>query len=247
MAFHFVAILNDYVQGGRVGWHYASEGKLNKEIISEFMRAVETCGHTQLGIHKLSTDSLEWASVVKKDSFFGDVWITEDMNVFITQLSASKELSVHDVVKFILSVVPVTHLKLQKLLYYAYSEYLLRTGQKLFKEPIVAFKYGPVVEEVFHKHRHYGSSTIDYQEDEHFNASTDVTLPASVVRVVASQPGIIAAECILEVMARYRDVDAREMVDKTHQVGGPWDRVYIPGMNCEITDDIIKSYYHLAV
>lgn len=91
MAFHFVAILNDYAHGGRVGWHYASEGKLNKEIISEFMRAVESCDHTQLGIHKLSTDSLEWASVVKKDSYFGDVCITQDINIFITQLSANKE------------------------------------------------------------------------------------------------------------------------------------------------------------
>ncbi|MFB5763224.1 hypothetical protein [Paenibacillus medicaginis] len=101
MAFHFVAILSDYVEGQRIGWHYASEDKLDKEVIGAFMKKVEACGHTALGIHKLSTDSVKWSSVVEKDSFFEDIFVTEDMEVIISQISASKELSVHDVVKCI--------------------------------------------------------------------------------------------------------------------------------------------------
>lgn len=247
MAFHFVAILSDYVVGQRIGWHYASEDKLDKGIISDFMRRVEACGQTTLGIHKLSTESLEWSSVIEKDSFFEDVFVTEDMDVIIRQISASKELSVYDVVKFILSIKSVTHLKLQKLLYYAYAEYLLKTGRKLFYEPIVAFKYGPVVEEVFHTQRHNGSSVIDYKEDEKFILSTDVTLPASVVRVISSDNGVIATECIVDVLLRYGDVDARDLVAKTHQAGGPWDMIYKEGMNYIITDEIIKSRHQFVV
>lgn len=247
MAFHFVAILSDYIEGKRVGWHYASEGKLDKSVINTFMEEVEACGHTQLGIHKFSTNSIEWASVVEKDSFFEDILITKDMEVFIKHITASKELNVHDVTKFILSIMPVSHLKLQKLLYYAYSEYLLKTGKKLFKEPIVAFKYGPVVEEVFYKHRHYGSSVIDYKEDEKFNVSTNVSLPASVVRVITSEGGILATECIVDIMLRYKDFSATDLVNRTHQVGGPWDRVYVEGMNRAISDEDIESYHHLVL
>lgn len=247
MAFHFVAILSDYVEGKRIGWHYASEGKLDKKVIEQFMKEVEACGHTQLGIHKLSTDSILWKSVVEKDSFFEDVFITEDMNTFLSHIKAGKELSVHDITKFILSTGSITHLKLQKLLYYAYAEYLLKTGKKLFKEPIVAFKYGPVVEEVFHKHRHYGSSNIDYIEDEVFLISKNVSLPASVVRVISSEGGIEATECILEVLMRYKDCTPSDLVSKTHQIGGPWDRVYIEGMNRRITDEDIKQFHHLVI
>lgn len=150
-------------------------------------------------------------------------------------------------VKFILSIAPVTHLKLQKLLYYAYAEYLLKTGRKLFSEPLVAFKYGPVVEEVFYTQRHNGSSIIDYKEDEMFVVSTDVSLPASVVRVIGADDGVAATDCIVEVLMRYKGHDARDLVDKTHQHGGPWDKVYVEGMNRPITDDVIKSLHHLVV
>ncbi|CAM3813282.1 MULTISPECIES: Panacea domain-containing protein [Paenibacillus] len=247
MAFHFVAILSDYTEGRRIGWHYASEDKLDRDVIREFMEAVEACGHTQLGIHKLSTDSIKWSSVVEKDSFFKDVLITKDKNAFLKQVTAGKELNVHDVTKFILSIMPVTHLKLQKLLYYAYAEYLIETGRRLFKEPIVAFKYGPVVEEVFYKHRHYGSSTIDYKEDEKFILSTGASLPASVVRVVTSEGGISATDCIMNVLFRYSHYSATDLVNRTHQAGGPWDQVYKEGMNRVISDDSIKKYHHLVV
>ncbi|MDT2193876.1 type II toxin-antitoxin system antitoxin SocA domain-containing protein [Paenibacillus larvae] len=52
---------------------------------------------------------------------------------------------------------------MQKLLYYVYADFLLATGKKLFKEPIVAFEYGPVVEEVF-LYKVHGSSEIDYKD-----------------------------------------------------------------------------------
>ncbi len=84
-----------------------------------------------------------------KGFFFKDVIITSDEETFIELVSQDQELTAYDVAKFILSIIPSTHLKLQKLLYFAYAEFLLRTGERLFKEPILAFKYGPVVESVF--------------------------------------------------------------------------------------------------
>ena len=54
----------------------------------------------------------------------------------------------------------LTNLKIQKLLYYAQGCSLASLGKALFEEDIVAWKHGPVVENVYHKYHHYGRSGI---------------------------------------------------------------------------------------
>src|SRR5690606_31688827 len=99
--------------------------------------------------------------------------VTQDIERFIEVILNDQELSAYDLAKFILTVSSVSHLKLQKLIYYVYAEFLLRTGEKLFRDPIVAYKHGPVVEDVFKKYRSYGSSIIDFEEDEAFSINAD--------------------------------------------------------------------------
>lgn len=247
MVYHFVAVYSDYVAGKRYGWHYRSTGKLEKGKIQLFMKKVEQIGDIKLGIHKLSTESKSWESVVKKDSFFEDVIITDKMKTFIKQITSSKELSAYDVSKFILSVFPVSHLKLQKLLYYCYSEYLIKTGKQLFSDKILAFKYGPVVEDIFHKYRHYGSSAIDYKEDEEFYIHiADIAATPSFVRMISAVDGIQATRCVTEVLGKYMKYEAFELVERTHLSGGPWSLVYEKGKNCEIKDEIIKDFHHIV-
>ncbi|OOR20908.1 MULTISPECIES: Panacea domain-containing protein [Bacillus cereus group] len=247
MAFHFIAVMSHYSDGRRIAWHYSDESKLDKEIIQGFLKRVrKKCGEVQLGIHKLATDSTTWDSVLQKDSFFKDVYKTRDVETFIEMIIQDQELSATDVSKFILSVLPSSHLKLQKLLYFSYAEFLLRTGAKLFKEPIVAFKYGPVVESVFHNYKVHGSTTIDYKEDETICYSTeDLAITPSFMKLVSSEHGIVALECILKTLNQYGEVSAGDLVEKTHQDGGPWDRVFKPGWNCEITDDVITQYHQV--
>lgn len=248
MAFHFVAISSDYVTGQRIGWHYASETRLDKERIQNFIQEVERrCGDAQLGIHKLSTESTDFDSVIKKDSFFEDVVTTKSEECFIEQITGGKELSAYDVAKFILSIVPVSHLKLQKLLYYVYAEHLLKTGKKLFRQPIVAFKYGPVIEDIFYKYKHYGASSIDYEEDEvFFIHPAKKAITPSFARIISSEDGVFTAKCILETLAKYKDFSPTLLVSKTHKSGGPWDKVYEEGMNRGITDDLITEYHHVV-
>ncbi|WP_153124701.1 Panacea domain-containing protein [Peribacillus tepidiphilus] len=248
MAFHFIAIVSDYTSGVRIGWHYADETKLSKTVIQDFIKSVKKkCGDVQLALHKLSTDSISWKSVVEKDAFFDDVVISHDTDEFISLISKDQKLTAYDVAKFILSVAPTSHLKLQKLLYFSYARFLLRTGEKLFKEPIVAFKYGPVVESVFHKFKVHGSSVIDYKEDETMSISTDEhAVTPSFMKIASSEHGLIALDCILDVLSDYSKMTATELVEKTHIKGGPWDRVYKPGRNSLIPDDLITQYHHIV-
>lgn len=245
MAFHFIAIVSDFSGGRRYGWHYSSEDRLDKDYIKSFMTKVkQKCGHIQFGIHKLTTEDTSWASVVRMDSFFDDVIITNRIDDFIDVVANDQQLSAYDVAKFVLATLPTSHLKLQKLLYYIYSEFLVRTGEKLFKDRIVAYKYGPVIEDVFHKYRKHGSSEIDYKEDATFVLRTDEqAFTPSLMKIWTSEYGVAALECIIETLEKYGDLDAFRLVDKTHQKGGPWERVYKPGQNCEITDELITLYH----
>ncbi|GGJ11611.1 Panacea domain-containing protein [Paenibacillus hunanensis] len=248
MVYHFIAVYSNYAVGRRYGWHYASKERLEKGKIQLLMKKVEQSGgEIQLGIHKLSTNSLKWESVIEKDSFFEDIIVTENMKTFIQQITSDRKLSAYDVAKFILSVIPVSHLKLQKLLYYCYAEYMVKTGNKLFTDNIVAFKYGPVVEDVFYKYKHNGSSAIDYTEDGEFyiHGAIQAATP-SFIRMISAEDGIEAARCVADVLKKYIEYSAEELVNRTHLPGGPWDLVYKPGRNCEITDEIIKNFHHIV-
>ncbi|PJN91000.1 Panacea domain-containing protein [Bacillus sp. mrc49] len=248
MAFHFIAIVSDYTSGVRIGWHYSAEEKLQKDIIHDFTKRVKRrCGDVQLAIHKLSTDSTDWNSVVEKDTFFNDVAISSDTEVFIDLISKDQKLRAYDVAKFILSALPMSHLKLQKLLYYSYSRFLLRTGEKLFTDPIVAYKYGPVVETVFHKFKVHGSGVIDYKEDEIIRISADIKAVTPIfMKIASSEHGLVALDCIVNVIEDFQEESATELVERTHLEGGPWDRVYKPGKNSHITDEFITQYHYVV-
>lgn len=248
MAFHFMVIMSHYHKGVRVGWHYASEEKLDKDYLNDFMMNLKRkCGDVQFGVHKLSTNSLSIASVIEKDQFFEDVIFTEDPDIFIEYVTSDQTLTALDVSKLLLSIWPSSHLKLQKLLYYCYAEFLKRTGSKLFEEPIVSYKYGPVVESVFKEFTPHGSSIIDYEEDGQFIISpkTQAATP-SFIKTVTSENGAVAVDCVIDVIKKYGDETPYDLVNRTHKKGGPWDRVYSAGRNREITDDSIIQYHYLV-
>lgn len=245
MFFHFILISNNYVKGLRIGWHFTSSEKLDPNYLNKVMEKVQKkCGNIQFGVHKLITDSSSWKSVIKKDSFFSDILIISSLNGFIKALKEDNILTANNVAKFILSIHPMSHLRLQKILYYAFAEHLLEYQERLFPESISAFKYGPVVEEVFHEYKHYGSSKIDFEEDDVAFYRNSLSGPSSMLKVLTTENGVQAANTILKVLLEYGDESANDLVTKTHSSGGPWDRVYVPGENNEITEKLIMKYHH---
>jgi uncharacterized phage-associated protein len=72
-----------------------------------------------------------------------------------------------DIAKYILAVAyengdVVTNLKLQKLLYYAQAWYMVKHGgKKLFSDDIEAWKFGPVIRDVYDLYKSYSRNPID--------------------------------------------------------------------------------------
>jgi len=55
----------------------------------------------------------------------------------------------------------VTQMKLQKMIYFLYRDYLKETGLPLFCERFEAWEYGPVLDIIYNKTKKYGKSPIN--------------------------------------------------------------------------------------
>lgn len=107
--------------------------------------------------------------------------------------------------------VPVSNLKLQKLLYFIQGEALANLNEPAFFEPIQAWKFGPVVQEVYSKYSAYAGMPIieRYEESE------------GVINEIPHLKGIIDTE-----INRRMGSFAWDLVDETHRPGTPWDEIY---------------------
>lgn len=240
---HFIAISSIYKDGIRIAWHYSADSLDINVIDAFFAELKKKHGDIQMGIHKITTDSDAWESVIKKDKYFEDLIVVTDYKDFIKLVGEDRTLTAFDVAKYILTTLPTTHLKLQKLLYFSYVEFLKRTGEPLFKDDIYAWKHGPVVESVYHEFKGFGKEQIDYEEDDTITIiPNEVATNPSFMRIVLSEHGSVAIDSIFDVLDEFGLTEAWELVEKTHVSGGPWDKVYAEGINKTITDDDILVF-----
>ncbi|MCI8728404.1 MAG: SocA family protein [Clostridia bacterium] len=114
----------------------------------------------------------------------------------------------------------MTHLKLQKMLYYAQGCSLGMYGKKLFKEKILHWEHGPVVSEVYHNYKDYGFSPIKNYSEE--------------VKIEAKDESLLE-----EVYAVFGKYSATALRDKTHKEA-PWAETQ---KNEEIGCEAIKKYF----
>lgn len=115
----------------------------------------------------------------------------------------------------------ITNLKLQKLLYFVQAISLMVFDKKAFPEKILAWSYGPVVNEVYQKYKKNHSNEIN------------VDLP---VKNISS--GLY--RIIDEVINCYGSFEANRLITFTHEEE-PWKNTEI---NKEINIDLIRNYFN---
>jgi uncharacterized phage-associated protein len=98
----------------------------------------------------------------------------------------------------------ITHLKLQKLLYYAEAWSQTLRDEELYKEEIQAWAHGPVVPEVFHEFKQYGWNPLPVPSEQKIpEIDNDVK------------------DVLEQVFDVYADLPAKTLEDMTHQ-DDPW-------------------------
>lgn len=141
-------------------------------------------------------------------------------------------VSALDVAKYIIGLSlstgePVTNMKLQKLLYYAYSWYLVEKEGKetLFNEEIEAWQYGPVIRSVYNIYNKFKADIIKESlggDDSVLNEEQK-----SLVR---------------ETFLAYGDKTAIQLMRLTHSET-PWVKSFEQGDFSKIPKDLIYNFY----
>jgi uncharacterized phage-associated protein len=123
----------------------------------------------------------------------------------------------------------ISNLKLQKLLYYVQGFNIAAYNKPLFTEKIVAWQYGPVVEEVYNKYKKFGSQAIVLDKPltdlkSYFGSKKEYELFKDVYNI-------------------YGEFSALRLMNMTHQEP-PWKHTKIQN---EITHDKLKDYFKTRI
>lgn len=127
----------------------------------------------------------------------------------------------------------ITHLKLQKLVYYCQAWYLAyHDGDPLFDEPIEAWAHGPAVMSLWQRFKNRGWQAID---------------ATKLVSDPFAELDASTRELIDEVWEAYGHLSGSQLRSLTHSEG-PWVDAYgdhAPGQMCreEIPRDAMQHYY----
>jgi uncharacterized phage-associated protein len=146
--------------------------------------------------------------------------------------------SVHTVADFFLLQVEgsegdvISNLKLQKLCYYAQAWHLAITGKPLFSQQIKAWAHGPVIPDLYHRFKAFGSNSID---------------PSQLVSHPYEDLHAEDCEFLADIWAKYGAFSASQLERLTHSES-PWKDAYgdtVPGLACEaiISHEAMQHYY----
>lgn len=137
--------------------------------------------------------------------------------------------------------VQLTQMSILKILFYAHGWYLADFDKPLLKQPVEAWKYGPVVKVVKDAFEKFGSNPVtefarrlDLETGEYIEVLPDLSLEdAAFVR---------------NVVKRYSRFSAFKLSDMTHEPDTPWDKIWnttgtIGRLGLRIKNEEIKSYF----
>jgi len=125
----------------------------------------------------------------------------------------------------------LTPLQLMKLVYLSYGWYFGLTGRKLFIERIEAWKYGPIIPDLYRATKKFRRNHIP------MNLIDDKTAVDNET-----------SQFLEQIFKNYGFLNGIALSQLTHEAGSPWDVVYSNNSyGVQIPDDLIKEYYQTAL
>lgn len=110
----------------------------------------------------------------------------------------------------------ITPMKLQKLIYFAYKKHLKDYEEKLFIEPFMKWKYGPVLESVYNAYKKYGSNPISQYSN----------IIDGSVTIINLDVNSSVSSSIFDTWIKYRKYPAWELSALTHGDNTAWSKAY---------------------
>lgn len=128
----------------------------------------------------------------------------------------------------------LTSMQLLKLVYIAHGWSLAIRQRPLVREAVEAWKYGPVISDLYHGVKRWGAGPVRDRLPGYF----------------ASEDGFASEDELLisSVLSAYRDLSGLELSNLTHRRGTPWYKVYYEQggkdrRHAVIPDGLIKEHF----
>lgn len=248
MVKHYIIMSSSYTDGTRVALDITEGSLLNSIEIKKIIQEIKAlCGpDVPLSTHLIETDSYEWASVKEYDPFFEDVECTDSVHEFTEKIKQGRILTGLDVATYILSKTKCTHLSLEKLVYFAYADYLCDSSARLFEDKIFAFAHGPVIDSVYETYKRSGYDYVEPVTKEiGKNIRTGVKEMPAKSRILFAKDGAEKLHSIDRTLEKYGKYTASALVSFTHRKGSPWSRVDSTKAYQIIPDELILVHHHV--
>lgn len=128
--------------------------------------------------------------------------------------------------------IPVSPMKLQKLIYFIYRDYLQNTGSPLFTEEFQTWQYGPVLRSVYDEFKSFKAKPITQFAK---TANNEVY----IINEAADQH---VRESINRIWNRYKFKDGISLSQLTHMVGSAWRKAFEEDSPILKFEDIKNDY-----
>jgi len=127
--------------------------------------------------------------------------------------------------------IDVTPMKLQKLLYFIYRDYLKSTDIRLFSERFECWRYGPVLSSIYAEFKSFGAKPITK-----FARNADGSGDFVDLKKVPTLKKVVN-----NVWDDYKDASGIELSEITHQKGSAWYKAFQENWTFLRDEDIKKD------
>lgn len=133
---------------------------------------------------------------------------------------------------------PMSAMKLQKLVYIAFGWYLALTGRRLFEEEIEAWQHGPVIPSLYHEFKCYRGNPIEGRATLYDYDTNDLHIPG------VDEGDEDTLSILSRVWEIYHPFTGGALRNKTHQPGTPWQQTYVEGCRSQtIPVNLIAEHF----
>ena len=187
---HFIILSDSYSEHKRIALDILERDKKDIEYITDIVLKIKKAckGEAPFSTHSICTDSKDWKSVIKVDTYFKDVEIIQNVDEFISKIIKDRVLKKEDVAKYILTKISCSRLNLEKLCLLCYENYFNKTGEKLFEE---------------YKILNYDSYSEKIKNQKLMKRQKEYELPREC-RILFSEKGIKKIQSINETLEKYK-------------------------------------------
>ncbi|SIQ69822.1 Uncharacterized phage-associated protein [Chryseobacterium sp. RU37D] len=123
----------------------------------------------------------------------------------------------------------VEPMKLLKLTYIAHGWYLGFFDKPLIKNTVQAWKYGPVIPELYHVIKRFGFGNVEIEIIDLYSENKLSNTDKSFIKTIWNT---------------YKGFTGLQLSTKTHMKNTPWDEAYDPKIyHKTISNELIKEHY----